>query len=236
MKKAQLSIYLDPETFRSLEAFAKRQGTIWTSQVRKHLEGLDTPYVLLCLEDFFFRDRVSTPAVQECLAVLDRLSGHTMRLICRPGPDLRIAGQPKFGIITPGAPFRVSTQAAIWNRRSLLSLMKEGESIWQFEVLGSERSANYTEGFYGVRGDVFTYKCHVVEKGKWFPWAARRWRAANIGCDFHSRSIMTANEAVRWCIFRLRSYIFEWIPWPTRLRLFRFLKALASGIVSERAR
>ena len=26
MKKAQLSIYLDPETFRSLEAFAKRQG------------------------------------------------------------------------------------------------------------------------------------------------------------------------------------------------------------------
>lgn len=26
MKKAQLSIYLDPETFRSLEAFAKRHG------------------------------------------------------------------------------------------------------------------------------------------------------------------------------------------------------------------
>jgi predicted transcriptional regulator len=26
MKKAQLSIYLDPETFESLEAFAKRQG------------------------------------------------------------------------------------------------------------------------------------------------------------------------------------------------------------------
>lgn len=202
---------------------------VWTVRIREHLKLLETPYVLMCLEDFFFRAPVSTPDVEECLQKLSSLNGHVVRLLRRPGPDAKIPGEEKFGNLSPGVPYRVSTQAAIWNRETLISLMSRPESIWDFEARGSERSGAYPTGFYGVRRDVFTYRHHVVERGKWFPWDAYRYRKADIGCDFDRRPTMTNSEALSWCAAKVRTALLAWIPWPTRLRLVRFLKSLSRG-------
>jgi hypothetical protein len=123
-------------------------------------------------------------------------------------------------------PYRVSTQAAIWNRETLISLMSRPESIWDFEVRGTERSSAYAAGFYGVWRDVFPYRHHVVERGKWFPWDAYKYRKAKIGCDFDRRITMTNAEAISWCAAKVRTALLAWIPWPARLRLVRFLKSL----------
>ena len=52
-------------------------------------------------------------------------------------------------MLTKGAPYRTSAQSAIWRKSSLESLLVDGESIWEFEVLGSRRS-DALEGFYAV--------------------------------------------------------------------------------------
>ena len=199
-------------------------GKNWTNRVREQLEALSTPYVLLVLEDFFLRRPVNTQDVLAAFDLLRNLDGHMLRLVPRPKPDIPVVRSPLLGTIAPGAPYRVSTQAAIWKRETLLALMREGESIWEFELKGTRRSIEYADGFYGVWRPLLTYGHHVVERGKWFPWEARRFGRMNIGCDFHRRQVMTSAEALRWTSRKVLAVTLGLIPWRRRLALLRALR------------
>jgi hypothetical protein len=169
------------------------------------------------LEDFFLRRSVRTEDVRRCLLAIEHLRGHMVRLTLRPGPDERIPEIPEVGVVAVGAPYRVSTQAAIWRVESLLSLMRDKESIWEFEINGSFRSSRMKDGFYCVWDNAIDYGRHVVERGKWFPWEARRFGRADIGCDFSRREIMTPWEALRWLYWKARSKLLHLLPWRQRL-------------------
>jgi len=98
--------------------------------------------------------------------------------------------------------------------------MKAGESIWQFEMDGSKRSDQlYPEGFYGTWKDIMTYRHHVVERGKWFPWEAKKFGSMNIGCDFTKRPIMSAKEAFIWRRNKLTASLFRLIPYTIRKKI-----------------
>jgi hypothetical protein len=144
-------------------------GRLWTKCVREQLRSISTPYVLMMLDDFFFRSRVSTQEVLTYLEAAETLDASMIRLVPRPGPDAPVEGYANLGRIRPGAPYRVSTQGAIWRREALLDLLREDESIWEFEMRGSERSAGMADGFYAVYRPVLTYGHHVVQRGQWFP-------------------------------------------------------------------
>jgi hypothetical protein len=202
----------------------------WSTAVIEMLESLATPYVLLCLEDFFLRRAVSTAQIESCLDALSMLEGTVVRLVCRPGPDHDLKETRVMGAIVPGAPYRVSAQPSIWNRRQLLSLLRRGESIWQFELNGTKRSCGQPTGFYSVIKDIFPYGHHVVYAGKWFPWEAFTYRRANIGCDFSRRPTMSAGETARYCVLKSISMGFDKIPWRKRLRLKTFLKRVLSRL------
>lgn len=210
-------------------------GANWSNRVAEQIAALETPYVLLCLEDFFLQRPVPTARVQFCLEALDRLAGHMVRLVHRPGPDKAIPGSPEIGAIDCGAPYRVSTQTAIWRKESLLALMRPDESIWEFEIKGSIRSSSYRDGFFCVWSDVMTYDHHVVEKGKWFRSEARRFGRAGIGCDFSKRLVMTRAEALRWHCSITQSRLLNLLPWRQRRQLVRFVRSLdLFGLMGQR--
>ena len=95
-------------------------------------------------------------------------------------------------------------------------MIKPGESIWEFEMKGSRRSDVYADGFYGVKRDLFPYRHHVVERGKWFPWEAWSFGRKGIGCDFSRRKVMTFREASRWLTQKGVSLFLEAMPGPAR--------------------
>jgi hypothetical protein len=116
-----------------------------------------------------------------------------------------------------GSSYRVSTQAALWHRKSLLALLEPNESAWQFETAATNRSDRlYAVGFFGVFDSAFPYRHHVVEKGKWFPWEARRFDRMNIGCDFSSRDIMTIQESASWLCQKSFSLFLASLPGSLR--------------------
>jgi hypothetical protein len=201
-------------------------GNNWTNRVREQVSALNTPYVLLILEDFFLRRPVNTRQILSCFEALRLLDGEMLRLVRRPPPDLPVAGFPLIGRIKPGAPYRISTQATIWRRQTLLDLMREGESIWQFELEGSRRSDSMGDAFYGVWRSVLPYKHHVVERGKWFRHEARRFGRIGVGCDFSQRPIMTRWEMLRWLSHKVPSLLLELLPWERRHRLVRCLRRI----------
>ena len=149
-----------------------------------------------------------------------------LRLIPRPSPDLNNKVYDGLGMINPGSKFRVSTQSAIWDKDVLLDLLEPDESIWEFEHKGSIRSQKY-DNFYSVFKPVLTYRHHVVERGKWFPWEALYFSYKRIGVDLSSRQVMNLFETIRWLLQKTLGPIANSLPKSIRSFLKPILKRLS---------
>ena len=167
----------------------------WSARLRFCLNQIDSDYVLLLLEDYFLDRAVSTPLLEEKLSLLARLSGGQLRLFPLPGPDHKLAGYPALGTIDPRATYRVSTQAAFWNRTHLSGLLVDSEPIWNFEWNATNRSRSSNWAYYATYKPLLHYR-QVIERGEWFRSAARHFGDRAIGCDFTARPVMSRRRAL----------------------------------------
>ncbi len=197
----------------------------WSHGLVKALEEINTTYVVLMLEDFFLQQPVDNNRIQECVKSIADLNGNMLRLIPNPGPDKSISESSLIGKITPNSPYRVSTQAAIWKKSALMTILKDGESAWEFEINGTERSFSDKDGYYSVWQPVITYR-HVVERGKWFRNQAQKYGAMNIGCDFEHRPIMSFKETLIFKKNRMLSHVKSVFPWTFRQNVKKILLRL----------
>lgn len=181
-------------------------GLSWSDLLIRALEKIPSSTILFTLEDFFLRDKVDTDEIKRLLAIFENDNLSMLRLITRPGPDLPYptCNRARLGLISNNAPYKVSTQAAFWSVKTLRSILAPGESIWEFEMKGSER-AKVLPGFACVKKSIFPYRHHVIERGKWFPWEAKKFNAMKIGVDLTKRQVMSNRETFRWCIGKTKA-------------------------------
>ena len=164
----------------------------WSDSVLRHVEQITEDYVLLMLDDFFLRARVSTPLIEKLLRELKSVNGAMVRLLPRPPP----AAAPSPGRCTsecaPGEPYRACVQAAIWRRADLLAMLRPDESIWDFELASTRRSEEIRRPFLAVHKTALPYRGlifhHVVEKRCWIPSEYLRLRLLGIPCKHSQRS------------------------------------------------
>lgn len=178
----------------------------WSKNLRFFLNQLESDYVLFLLEDFLFVKRISTRLVSEQLNALDSLGGSMLRLFPNPPPHLRVNGYNGIGLVHRFAPFRVSAQAALWKRDDFLALLVDGESPWDFERNGTFRSRSTSGGFYCTYQPILPY-IHVIEQGRWFRSAARRFGAENIGCNFDARGVIPAAASAKKAVHSMMRYV-----------------------------
>lgn len=111
----------------------------WSDGLLYALERINSPNLILMLEDFFLNSRVNCEKIGE---IYMKMQGHPdigcFRLVPIPGADQPVDAES--GKITRKAPYRISTQVAIWEKGFLKSIVKSGENPWEFEHLGTERS------------------------------------------------------------------------------------------------
>ena len=115
------------------------------------------------------------------------------------------------GKISKDSSYRVSGQASLWKSEVLLNLLDDSESLWEFEINATKR-AREIDNFYSVIKPVLTYKHHVIERGKWFPWSAAKFKRMNIGVDLGSREVMGFFETTAWCLKKFLTPI--WLIMP----------------------
>jgi len=199
-----------------VRALALGAGLDWSSLLLKALDGVETPYVLLTLEDFFLRQHVSTPRITALFDDFKQESLQMLRLTPRPGPTIDLK-HTKYGGIGPNAAYKVSTQAAFWSVATLQQLLVSGETAAEFEINASVRSAELA-GFVAVWRQALPYRHHVVERGRWFPWDYWKFSQMDIGVDLAARPVMTAGETSRWIIRKIISPLYQRLPIPLRCR------------------
>jgi hypothetical protein len=205
-----------PHTAPGLTSLLVGPDTSWSGNVIRALGHVEEDYVLLLLDDLLLTKRVDNSAVQDTFRWFIESGGDCIRMNPTPPPDRRPseAGAPThIGISSPGTLYRVSTVATLWRKQSLVRLLKEGESAWDFEVQGTIRSDS-SAGFYASRRTHFNILNSVV-KGKWVPSALRKTAALGISPG-DSRPVMNWRELINLRLALVRSKVLHILPAPWR--------------------
>lgn len=212
-------------------------GRDWSRCVLDYLRVLPHSYVLMMLDDFFLRGRVPTSDVLYCLEFARNHKAIQLRLLPRPKPTDRLFAEILVGECAAGLQYRLSTQAAIWNRQKLMELLQPGESIWEFEHNGNQRAVAIG-GFYATWRSVLPYEGlfahHVIEKGRWLPLERWIFGRRKVGCDFTQRSTMGWGEAVFGYSVGVLDRLLQVFSWRRRALIKCQLKRIFSPILRGR--
>lgn len=151
----------------------------WASNLTKSLRAINTKYLLYLQEDYFIKSKVPTKEIVKIIDQVTELNCGYLRLQPNPQPNLPYFIE-NIGEISKNTPYRVSLQAALWKKQTLEKLLVEGESGWDMEILGSERSNNIDDLFLSIKKKpLIPYLWRTaIQKGKWT-------LDAQILCFFH---------------------------------------------------
>lgn len=214
-----------------------KAGRDWAQCMIDYLEQISQRYVLLILDDFFLRKKVDTAKVMQCLAFAQKKQAIHVRLAPRPRPTLRIVEDSVIGECEAGSPYRLCAQAAIWDTQVLRSLVRPGESIWDFEHNGNKRAEIHKTGFYSVWKPVLPYEGifahHVVEKGKWFPHEKWIFARCGVGCDFSRRGVLPWHQVIMYQAAHILDRCLDIFPWKQKMRLKTGLKYILQPFLSK---
>jgi hypothetical protein len=214
------TIYLGTNTkqFRTngvIQLFSNEVSN-WSDETKKIVSQIPEDYVLIILEDYFINGKVNTKEIEQLFQVMQTEYAGYLKLAAFPKkynelwPYGVLTTHPHLGAIEKGARYRVCLQTAIWNKQTLLELLRSGESPWEFEIKASERSVERPEQFLTVvpkpgvkivHGPV-PYYCTALSAGKWMRGAIELCKKEGITIDLSARSAETYREE----LFR-RAYI-----------------------------
>jgi len=170
----------------------------WSARLQWALENISEEYIVFLLEDYIFVKPISNERIAYHFSVLKETNSNYLRLFPCPGPDEPLRGYPGIGVIKPGSPYRNCTQAAIWKKDAMRSIIDPDESVWDFELVGVKRAEKLDGMFLSVevdeKGDPLeegdypiTYFCTAINRGKWRREAVKIIRGHGFDLDLKAR-------------------------------------------------
>ncbi len=134
----------------------------WSHRLVDGIQQIDHQYILLLTEDLICYAESDLKLINEIYEFIASNDISCLRLVPSPCPDNKIFGN--IGLLSDWRLYRVSLQASIWNKTSLLNILKIGETPWQFELFGTVRAKEYS-GYFAVYYPVLHY-AEIVGRGK----------------------------------------------------------------------
>src|SRR5450432_2856983 len=113
----------------------------WSSNLLVALEKIAQPYVLYLQEDYFLTAPVANAQLVDDFAHVIDTGAESLCLRARMQPDPGL--QPlndRFGVVPLGSDGRTRCQVTLWKRCALQSILRCGETAWNFEARGSART------------------------------------------------------------------------------------------------
>ncbi|MGC8774366.1 MAG: hypothetical protein ACP5R6_03775 [Chlorobaculum sp.] len=138
----------------------------WAESTQTMVSMVRETDILWFLDDYLLWEKVSTTEINDFYERFLSLRANYLRMSPDGGTGkTRRIIDDKIMELLPGAGYRASLDNAFWKRDMLLKILKDGETPWEMESLGSQRTNEY-DGFYATRAIVFQ-RTNGVERGKW---------------------------------------------------------------------
>jgi hypothetical protein len=120
----------------------------WSSNLINILNKIDCKYIIYLQEDYFLNDKVKNKEIINALHIAEKENVAYVRLSPKK-EAIQWKNYESIKLIPKDTSYLNSTQAAIWNKEALLSILREGETGWEFELKGGiERARKLTEPFF----------------------------------------------------------------------------------------
>ena len=114
----------------------------FSSRLKILLRSIDDEFVLFFLDDFFLLSDVNEDFVADAIKLLNEDKKIAVVQLFDVLPSKKICVKiidTYFSLRDNKTPYVCTTQASIWRKKELLNCLREGESPWDFEIIGSYR-------------------------------------------------------------------------------------------------
>jgi len=197
---------------------ATGRGKSWCEMLVEGLSQIDTPYVMMVMNDYLLEAQVDTRLVLKRLGQAKEFNAANVRLEPnppgrRPWPGTDLLECPK------NVAYCVTCQTGIWNREYLAGLARRNRSAWEFERFGSFMVADEKRPLLVAPRREFPF-IDSVHKGYWEKAGVRVCRENGVEVDFSSRSLPPLRVRVKE---GLKALIFAVFPYTLIVRVQNIL-------------
>jgi hypothetical protein len=166
----------------------------WCAILKAFADQCSEP-ILLFLDDFFLSAPVQTELVEHGERILQEERAGCVRLYPCPGGD-EDYGDSHFRRVSQFAPYRISTQPAIWDPTYLSKIASRFNSPWEFETAGTLYSRELEQPVFAFDRDVKPWPleilCTAIVRGEWSHGAKTLCDAHQIPVDWSQRPFQLA--------------------------------------------
>ena len=209
--------YLKPH-FNGISVLPVGEDISWSDNLRFALSLIEEQNVLLHIDDLIHCDDVDVEGLRKIFnwfiaSGAKYVKCYSTNLQKKPNKQL-------VRLVEKGGLYRISTVFTLWEKNTLLSLLRPGENAWEFEVLGSER-ADRLDGIYAATCNHFCFMNGVV-KGKWDLRALKKLSVSGVYADLTLRKAMTHYEQFVLFYKECRSNMLNFFPERHRRSVKKF--------------
>lgn len=141
----------------------------WATNMQQALQRIETPYFLYFQEDYFL-----TAPVDQAQLASDITYAFEHDVASFSFCDLSLL-EPEFGrtkerfaVVSENSRGRTRLQVTLWKREAFAALLRAGETAWDMEARGSERSRGLRIVSYTGRAAApITYVMSAIVRGLW---------------------------------------------------------------------
>lgn len=126
----------------------------WSTMQYKALQLISTEIVLFMLDDFWLTDLVNTAVLKVLSNIILNKKADRIHLTNSSDEKKTISTNSIHNLLngyTINSRYRTSLQAGLWRVSTFQELLKNGETPWDFETKGSNRSQNSKFIFLNVK-------------------------------------------------------------------------------------
>lgn len=181
----------------------KSKRISWSKLTRWGLEEIPEDIILFMQEDFFLKAPVRYELIDKFYdLMLSNPEIKCIHLTDQNGEGATSCDYDGLDLMQTHRPYRISCQCALWRKEELLTLIRNRESAWEWEIFGSHRSAALGHQYYQVRRDfvkldqfeIVPYLFTGIVKGKWIPQVVPLFKQNGIDVDFSMRGFYHPEE------------------------------------------
>ena len=166
----------------------------WSDRLLQSLEAIPQRYVLYMQEDYFLDAPVNSDIVSDSLMTLAEAELGCVHLTPFGSRRSKKVAERAYLVDVPRlSHYRVSTQAAIWDKHVLARYVRPNETVWETEILGTVRAWSQPAGIRAVDparmggAPVISYTGTGIIRGQWHPAMVPLFARHDIVMDFNRR-------------------------------------------------
>ncbi|MGH7936698.1 MAG: hypothetical protein ACREF8_06785, partial [Chthoniobacterales bacterium] len=167
------------------QPLATGEDRAWSSNLLAALARLPHPYVLYLQEDYFLTAPVARAQLAQDFAEAVAVEADSLCFHARvePDPGFRWLND-RYGAMAIDSDFRTRCQVTLWKRSALQSILREGETAWNFEARGSARTqAMEILSYKRLDDPPIPYLMSAISRGLWTPEAVTMCREHGVAIE-----------------------------------------------------